>query len=107
MIRKMRKAKYLVRETYTNDYCETLERWVEAEPIEIFIYVNNGASELANTVQSISSTHYGLTTDSREIKNSDIIELDGAQYKVEYVTKTRTMRQLNLELQEDVSSNLG
>lgn len=107
MIRKMKSANYYIRETYENEYCETLSRWTKAEPIEIFIYVSNGSIEMANTVQSIASTHYGLTYDSRDIKAGDMIELDGNYYNIEYVSKLRRMRQLNMECQQNVSINLG
>lgn len=100
MIRHMERGKLLTYTLGTNQYNEQLPQWIEQQqPLEIAITIASGSTEIINNILSTTSTHIGLTMDSR-VKEKDKIVLGNITYIVDFVAKQRRYYQLNLTMEK-------
>lgn len=101
MIRNMTKGTLYKNHSYTNAYNEAINKYQPIGEIEIFVYTSTGSTQTMNEVVSIQSTHIGLTHD-KSVSVSDKVLVENVLYKVDFITETRRMRVLSLEVDNGI-----
>lgn len=93
---RMKPAELLKRTVTQDDYKQTVETYEkQSQPIDVFISLINGDTQIMNNVQSIQATHTGLTKDARA-SVGDRIRQNNHCYSIEYVNAVGRFIQLVL-----------